>query len=143
MSYSEDLGIITVLVTHLGTCKLKSKSASKLAEDLSLEKKEIVRVLEQYPELFIVAGTSSQYVNEATYTLHLRYALRWTNRDDDGAEQRKPIEAEHLSALLSFIDNRVANELAASRQVVVNRVAVGAAIIAALSAIIAAVISSG
>lgn len=140
-SYADDLALLTALVTHLGMCKLKSKSATKLAEDLSLNKADIARILTAYPDLFIKAGQSKQHVGESTYTLHIRYALRWQDKNDDGADVRRPIEAEHLSALLSFIDNQAAQENAGARQIIANRISVGAAIVAALSAIIAAIIS--
>lgn len=97
-SYAADLSLLTTLVTHLGMCKLKSKSVSKLAEDLCLQKR------------------------------------------DQGDDIRKPIEAEHLTALLSFIDNQAAQENAGNRQKVSNSVAISAAIVAALAAIIAAII---
>jgi len=141
-SYSKDLALLTVLVTHLGTCKLKSKSAPKLAEDLSLEKSEIARIFSEYPELFVEAGDSSKHERERTYTLHIRYALRWKDKGDDGADVRKPIEAEHLSALLIYIDNQAAQENAAKRQGLTNTVAIIAAIVAAIAAVAAAVISS-
>ncbi len=141
-SYSNDLAILTVLITHLGACKLKSKSASKLAEDLSLSKITISNVFDQYPELFVEAGNSKKYKDEKTYTLHLRYALRWTDKNSDGDDVRKPIEAEHLSTLLRFIDNQASQENAAKRQKIANYISVGAAVFAALAAIVTAVISS-
>lgn len=139
-SYAADLSLLTTLVTHLGMCKLKSKSVSKLAEDLSIQKRDIANVLSNYPDLFIEAGKSTQYVGESTYTLQLRYALRWTDKNDQGDDVRKPIEAEHLTALLSFIDNQAAQENAGNRQKMANSVAISAAIVAALAAIIAAII---
>ena len=141
-SYANDLATLTVLITHLGTCKLKSKSASKLAENLSLDKITITDAFTNYPELFVEVGNSTKYKGEKTYTLHLRYALRWTDKNAEGEEVRKPIEAEHLSALLTFIDNQAAQENATSRQRIVNFISVGAAIVAALSAISAALMSS-
>jgi hypothetical protein len=140
-SYANDLTLLTVLITHLGMCKLKSKSAPKLADDLSLDENDIGRILIDYPELFIKAGKSTVHAKKNTYTLHIRYALRWTDKDDDGESVRKPIEAEHLSALLSFIDNQAAQENARSRQLLANRVSIIAASIAAIAAIIAAYIS--
>lgn len=141
-SYADDLALLTVLITHLGTCKLKSKSATKLADDLSLNQEDIAAVFAGYPELFVEAGNSTQYSGEKTYTLHLRYALRWTDKNEEGEDVRKPIEAEHLSALLTFIDNQAAQETAGKRQGVANKISIGAAIVAAIAAIFAAVVSS-
>ena len=141
-SYADNLTLLTVLVTHLGTCKLKSKSASKLADDLSLEKEAVANALAAFPELFVETGQSKHFSGEKTFTLHLRYALRWTNKNDDGDEVKKPIESEHLSALLSFIDSRVAQENAASRQKIANGIAIAAAVVAAIAAIVAAIIAN-
>jgi hypothetical protein len=141
-SYANDLALLTTLTTHLGMCQLKSKSAPKLADDLSLNPKDIERIFTDYPELFIKAGSSATHTGESTYTLHIRYALRWKDKNDQGEDARKPIEPEHLSALLSYIDNQAAQENALSRQLVANRISIGAAIVAAIAAIIAAIISS-
>jgi len=138
MNYADDLAIITVLVTHLGTCKLKSKSAHQLAVDLTLYLEEVKRVLKFYPELFVVAGNSRKFEGEKTYTLHLRYALRWANNDVEGSEAERPIEAEHLSALLGYIDNRVSNEVALKRQITTNYVTISCALIATVAAVFSA-----
>ncbi len=141
-SYSNDLALLTVLVTHLGSCKLKSKSVPKISGDLSLGKEEVRRVLTEYPELFIIAGDSEKYAGEKTYTLHLRYALRWVDKNSDEEDVRKPIEAEHLSSLLTFIDNRVAQENSGARQKIANVISVVSAIVAAISALVAAYLAA-
>ncbi len=138
MSYADDLAIITVLVTHLGTCKLKSKSAHQLAVDLTLYLEEVKRVLKFYPELFVVAGNSRKFGGEKTYTLHLRYALRWSNNEGEGDEGERPIDAEHLCALLGYIGNRVSNEVALKRQIATNYITISCAFIATLAAILSA-----
>jgi|GEM_PF-2906938 len=141
-SFANDLALLTVLITHLAMCKLKSKSATELADTLSLNKTKISQIFSDYPDLFIAAGISSKHSGESTYTLHIRYALRWIDKNDDGEDVRKPIEAEHLSALLSFIDNQAAQENSGKRQVIANRISIAAALVAALAAITAAVIAS-
>lgn len=135
MNYADDLAMITVLVTHLGTCKVNAKSAKQLAKDLTLYLEEVKRILKHYPELFIDTAKNNDYQSEKTYTLHLRYALACAENGNEQQKVHPPIEPEHLSALLAYIDNKFANDIALKRQKASNIVALSCAIVASLAAV--------
>jgi hypothetical protein len=126
--------------------RYKSRTPKILSERLALDHDEVTDVLKSFKGLFRESSGTCSY-GECYYTLQLRYARRWLEKEDDSdaeeeSDPKEPLEAEYLGALLEFISAMVEHEQAAVRQGTSNRSALIGAWIAACAAIIAALIAS-
>jgi len=87
----------------------KSRTAAKLAADLSMDPGEVQETFDAFPRVFRKSKTTDSG-GHAFYTIYARYALRpYDAREDDDAELR-PVRPEILGVLLEFITQAARGE---------------------------------
>lgn len=117
LNYSAHSETLVAVVTHLAMTDWNMRTPGGLANALTIDKAEIQAVLDEFKSLFRKSPHHSRKSGDSYYALQLRHALRWRDQDDDSDAQKAetkekddPLEAEFLSALLSFISERVQEE---------------------------------
>jgi len=128
--YSDNLDVLVALVTYLAMTDFKSNTPSYVAETLALDVKKVRDTLQSFDGLFRESKNPAEN-GEKYYTLHLRYALRWTQNDESNGESKEPLRAEYLDTLLNFITRMVEQEQTNQRQFSSNRATLTAAWVAA------------
>jgi hypothetical protein len=102
-SYSKNLETLMAVVTHLGVHKWAVRQSKGIANDLSIDVKDVTLVLESFKGLFRKSPGLDHY-----YSLHLRFA-RLTDGENN-TKERLPLEAEYLIPLLEFISRKAGEE---------------------------------
>jgi hypothetical protein len=135
--YSNNLDILTALITQLAVNPYWSRTLPALSADLSLPESEVKAALENFSGLFRVAFLEGKH----WYSLHARAALR---KEDEAPELR----ADILKALLEYVLKRADAEISqaqfrdslkqASRSA---SIAAALALVAAVASIVAAIVS--
>jgi hypothetical protein len=128
--YSDNLDVLVALVTYLAMTDFKSNTPSYIAETLALDINKVKNTLQTFDGLFRESNNPAEN-GEKYYTLHLRYALRWAQDDDNNSELKEPLGAEYLDTLLNFITRMVEQEQTNQRQFSSNRATLTAAWVAA------------
>jgi hypothetical protein len=131
--YSDHVDTIIALVQHLAVTEYASRTPSMLIEHLSLDREEVLYVLENFNGLFRRSVSLDEHTQEYGYTLQLRYEWYHTRQD--------ALQPEYLSSLLTFISNMVGEEQSRNRQSSANWAIFIAALVAAIAATAAALIS--
>lgn len=149
ISFSEDFQIICALITHLGAHeRWQSRTPSEIANSLAMERSEVERVLGSYPCFF--RESANRKNKERCFTVHLRYARRKKN-PISGAHESEPMTPEEIGILINTLTQMVGLEKEESqflrelrsnnkRQTITNLVALTVAVIAAISALVAALL---
>jgi len=145
--FTDDFHYLTALIQHLGAHeKWNSRTPRNISQSLSMKLEDVDRVLASYPAFFRKSGNLSTQ-NEPLYTVHLRYARRQKNENTNQYES-PPVKPEELSMLLGLVtqmisvegqDERLKAELKHNN--IKMWVAIGAAIISAITAVISTIIS--
>ena len=145
--FTNDFHYLTALIQHLGAHeKWNSRTPRNIAQSLSMEFKDVERVLASYPAFFRKSSNLSVQ-GEPLYTVHLRYARRQKNAETNQHDS-PPIEPEEISMLLSLVtqmisvegqDERLKAELKHNNFKI--WVAIIAAVISAMAAIVTSIIS--
>ena len=110
--YTDNFDNLVALITHLSSTIHKSRTPTNIASDLSLESSDVKRVLESFPAFFRKSIRTSSS-NEHFFTVHLRFARRKQEIEDD--EDSQPLEAGELSALIDLVTHMVSQEQETSR----------------------------
>jgi hypothetical protein len=142
-NYLSDLEILTALVTNLAMTDWWHRTPGKLARSLSIPEPDISRVLETYKGLFRKSPNVSKETKSPLYTLQLRYARQWMQRDTEDEGTKPPLDSEYLVALLDFISRRADEETRRSYTVTAAIIAAGVAVLASLANIIVTLVSTG
>lgn len=144
--YSDHMETLIALTTYLALTPSKSRTAKNVAMDLSLPEDEVRATLDGFPGTFRRSVNRSD-AGEHFYTLHARYAMR-AHDDAQDASAQAELRGEMLTTLLQFISHRAAQEGSMyqfTRQSAQARVgmwiAASAAMIAAVTSVIAAMVS--
>lgn len=140
--YSDHQETLIALVTHLAMTDWSARTPTNLSKALSIEKDEIVLVLESFKGLFRKANKTSKKRGENFYTLQIRHARQWLNEAEEEDEDTKkpPLETEYLTKLLDFVISRSSEE----RQNRINSIGLWVTTIASLIvAALAIVFKSG
>jgi hypothetical protein len=143
--YTDHLGDLIALTTYLALTPKISRTPVWLARDLSLAEQAVRETLNGFPGLFR-KSTRTSAEGEHFYTLHARYALRAGEGDDTNQAE---LRSDLLSTLLQFASQQAAQETAYAQFQVqqahtlrVTWVAAGAAIVAAVLAGVATVVTA-
>jgi len=141
--YSGHLDTLTALVTYLGATSYRSRTPRGLADSLGLDHGRVLATLEGFKGLFRKSINTKEGTSESYYSLHWRFARRESREGSDADPEREeqPLDAEHLAALLDFVSRAAEREAALRGQATSNRVAVGAAVIAATAALLSSAIA--
>ena len=137
--YSEHLDTIVAVATNLAMTRHKARTPSKLAGKLALDDAEVLHVLETFKGLFRKSKNKKNKTGEHYYTLHVRYALRRPDDDDEGA--RAPLETAQLALVLDLVANRAQQEQESERHLRGLTTTMVSALIAASAALLAAVLA--
>lgn len=140
--YSNDLDILIALITYLAFSQYKSMRPSKLAERLALELAPVRKVLDSYKGIFRKSFNTQGETGEHYYTLHMRYALRYDEGEhNNGQEEGLKLSSDQVSILLKFVIDKAAQENTLKSERKKNLITMGAAIIAAVAAVTAAILN--
>ncbi|MDE1225686.1 hypothetical protein MCT03_15820 [Vibrio aestuarianus] len=132
--YSEHQETLIALVTHLAMTDWSARSPTNISKAISIDKDEIITVLESFKGLFRKGKRINKKTNENYYSLQIRHARQWLeDTDTDDEESKKPpLESEYLNKLLDFVIAKAAEERS-------NKIAVfGPWLTAAASLVVAA-----
>ena len=149
MRYTENFDLLVALITHLSSTSYKSRTPSNVARALEFKHADVERVLASFPAFFRKSKRTKD--GEHYYTVHLRYARRERENEEGGESQ--PLEPPELTALIDLVLHMTAQEQENSRQQIelqaryrflrnTNFVTLGVAILAAVAAIVAAILSA-
>lgn len=139
-NYSKDIDILIALISYLALSKYKSMRPSRLSERLSLNREDVERTLELYKGIFRKSNKVSESTKEHYFTLHMRYALRWTYEEeyDDDTPQLPP---EYVNTILSFVIGKAAEEEGRKKERIKHLITMIAAIIGAVGAVATTILS--
>ena len=110
---------------------------------MGLDINKVKSTLQTFDGLFRESDTPAKN-GENYFTLHLRYALRWTQESEnevDNLDTKEPLAAEYLDILLSFIARMVEQEQTNQRQKSSNSATLTAAWVAAGVAVLSVLCS--
>lgn len=107
-SYSKHLETLMAVVTHLAVHKWSIRQPRGIANDLSIDEKDVTEVLNSFKGLFRRSSGVSKDHGDNFYSLHLRFARQVT--DEDNKKERPPLESEYLIPLLEFISRKASEE---------------------------------
>ena len=153
LEYSERFDLLVALINHLGATDKASRTPTFISEDLGFEKNKVLNVLNGFPAFFRRSKKTSnkeRSKGDHFYTLHLRYSRRSIDNDEEGSSQ--PLSTDEINMLLNLVTHMVQQEQENSRAMQelqqsyknlenTNKITMVAAIVAALGAIIAALLS--
>jgi hypothetical protein len=138
--YKRHIDYLLASVVYLGTNnKFWSRSPSKLAAELSLDKAKLIAVFEAFPGLF--RKSKQLFEGEYPYSLQARYALT-EGKDEEGKDWHPPLTPEKLRLLYDFIQKSADEERAGLRSAIGYGLTAMAAVASALAAIYAASLKS-
>ncbi len=141
--YSDNLDVLVALVTYLAMTDYKSNTPPYLANNLSLDVNKVRNTLQTFDGLFRESKEPADN-GEKYFTLHLRYALRWTQeaeKEVDTLSAKEPLGKEYLDTLLNFIARMVEQEQTNQRQKSSNSATLTAAWVAAGVAVLSVMCS--
>lgn len=123
--YSDNLEILTALISHLGLVQNKSRVPSRIAVSIGWERAEVERVLNEFKGIFRKSSRRSPKTKQHYYTLQLRYSLKhseYQKAEDNkisSDEARKefnqpgsPLEVSDIISLIEYVSNRAEQETA-------------------------------
>lgn len=109
VSFMDDFHYLTALIQHLGAHeKWNSRTPRNIADSLGMDMAEVERVLRAYPAFFRRSQNLSTQ-GEPLFMIHLRYARRRRNAEDDSRES-PPVEPAELSMMLDLVTKMIAVE---------------------------------
>jgi hypothetical protein len=111
--YSDHLDAIVALITHLSYSKFPERTVPNLAKALSIDEAEITYTLDNFKALFRKSKIVSAKTGAHFYALQLRYARQWLEEaavEESEDEQKPPLDAPSVNALLDFVVKKVDQE---------------------------------
>ena len=138
MNYKEDYKSLMAVISFLATTSFKSGTHKGIAEHTSLEPNTVKRVLEDYKEFFVQVPYKGKPKRDPYFTLHLRFGLRRNENSDNVS----PLSEEYTLGLFNIISQRIQQEENSKRSRSQNTITMIVASVAAVSAIIAAILSA-
>lgn len=145
MRYTRNVEYLVSAVLYMGAYrKYWGRTASNLAEELSLDRDKIQAMFVAFPSLFRKGRKARN--GEHNYSLQARYALRTKEDppdepDPESAPSIRPLTVEEQKMLLDYVLKAAEAERVERRAAITNWISVGAAVAAAIAAITAAAIS--
>lgn len=141
MRYSDNIQYLVPAIHYLATNRgWWARSAGELAKELSLNESSLLAAFDGFPAIFRKSKFTDAQTGQHYYALQARYAKR---EGSDLGEQEQvidvpPLPVEHLRLVLDFVLQMAEVERAGRRSWISSVVSVGAAVIAAVAAILAA-----
>jgi hypothetical protein len=150
MMHSNRIDYLFASITYLGTHTFWwARSPKKMASELQLDEKKLLEVFEGFPGIFRKSEKTAQDTGQHFYSLQARYAQRDGGdvRDPDQQSYIKPLAPDQLKVIIDFVlkmaeqeARQIEQQQSLRNNLRANFVAVGAAMIAATAAIIAALL---
>jgi hypothetical protein len=143
LKYSDNLDYLVASIIYLGTHDYWwARTPHSMADELSLDEARLKNVFEGFPGLFRESNTVEPKTKQRMYSLQARYAQKKHNDPPDKQLSRiKPLDMDKLQLLLNFVFEAAEDERTRRHTIIGNAVAVGAAIVSAIAAIVAAYMS--
>ncbi len=138
MKYSENIDYLVSSILYLGShADYWARTPGGLAKEIAVDEDRLRAVFEGFPSIYRRSpGTDEK--GQYRYSLQARYAQREGRGQDPGSIP--PLETEKIDMLLNFVITMTEQEKTGRQVRLTNRVAAGAAVIAAVAAIVAAAI---
>lgn len=133
-SYSQHLETLMAVVTHLAVHKWALRQPQGIANDLSIDVKEVAAVLKDFKGLFRESKGTSSDRGAHFYSLHLRHARQII--DPESKQERPPLEHEYLIPLLSFVWKKASEESQGGTAIKVAIMTAGLSLAASLASIV-------
>ena len=138
MKYSENIEYLTASVIYLATQRgWWARTPAALAAELSLDHAKLAQVFDGFPGIFR-KSTRPSSTGEHFYSLQARYAQRTEYGEREEQTDILPLETDKIRLIYDFILRSADDERTRQRTWVGNSIAVGAAIISAMTAILVA-----
>lgn len=110
--YSDHQETLIALVTHLAMTDWSARTPTNLSKALSIDKGEIVAVLDNFKGLFRRSKKTSKKSDDYFYSLQIRHARQWLSEaeEEDETTKKPPLETEYITKLLDFVISKSAEE---------------------------------
>lgn len=142
MKYSENIEYLTASVIYLAIQRgWWARTPAAMASELALNHSKLVEVFNGFPGIFRRSALPSE-TGEHYYSLQARYAQLTDYDRDERTADIPPLDADRIRLIYDFILRAADDERSAKRALIGNSISVGAAVIAAISAIVTAYISA-
>ena len=138
MRYGDNIDYLIAAITYLGTHSYYwARTPSNMASELSLDRNKLAAIFDGFPGIFRKSAEPAPGSKEHFYSLQARYAMREGagTREPEQVSYIAPLSVEMISQLNSFVLHASQMETEGRKQFWGNIVSVGAAIVAALTAI--------
>ncbi len=140
MRYSENLDYLVAAITALGSHEeYWARRSSAFSVELGLEHEKLDQVLSGFPGVFRkVVGPENTLDPTEWFSLQKRYALRTKDFDRRATGNIRPLSSDEMNQILEFVLRAAQMETEARQASASNAISTLAAVIAAISAIVAA-----
>ena len=141
--YSDNVDYLVSSILYLGSHTYYwARTPSGMSSELSLDEQRLGEVFDSFPAIYRRSSKPSKN-GQYFYSLQARYAQRkgGDTSEPDEVSNIQPLETEKIDMLLQFVLKMVEQEKSDARNRTTNFVAVGAAVVSALSALVAASIA--
>jgi hypothetical protein len=142
MRYSAHVDYLVASIFYLATQRgWWARTPKMMAMELSLDEDKLLAVFEGFPGIFrrsMRPSDSGQYY----YSLQARYAQRDQYDEREETTDIPPLETDKIRLLYDFVLKSADDERSRLRALVGNGIAVGAAVISAMTAILVAYLKS-
>lgn len=145
LRYTDNIDYLVSAITYLSSHKYYwARSPTNMARELSLDRDHLRRVFEGFPGIFRRSVRVSD-AGEHFYAVQARYAQRdgGDTSDPEQVSYIEPLPVDRLRLLTDFVLASAEAERAGRRAWITNTISVGAALIAAGSAIAVAILRTG
>lgn len=138
MKYSDNVDYLIASIIYLATQRgWWARTPTNLAAELSLDRERLGQVFEGFPGIFR-KSTRPSSTGEHYYSLQARYALRTDYDAKEEVTDIIPMKTEEVRLIYDFVLKSADDERARQRMFIGNSIAVGAAIVSAVTAIVVA-----
>lgn len=140
--YSDHIDYLIASIIYLASQRgWWARTPKMLASELSLDENRLTAAFDGFPGIFRKSAKPSE-TGQHFYSLQARYALRDDYQGDETRVDIPTVPIETTRLIYDFVLKAADDERVRNRTAISNRLAVGAAIASAITAIIVALLKS-
>jgi hypothetical protein len=133
MKYKKDYDMLMALISNLALAEATSRTIPGLARSTGYSEAQISAILAKYKGIFVQVPYYGERKDNPYFTLHMRYASRKGNQEDD----RLPLKPEYTNTLLTFIAERVKQE----ETLLIQNITIAISLLTSIAAILVAALT--